>query len=124
MHGNLPEGGNESRNANDRMDSGRSVDVQTDDETDLWFSEVAQHVLGKNVGLQLAFMAGLEPSAARSCDRYGAGTRAVPTAILRALIHREDGYVWLSAFMADCQAQWWLDLQRARKIAEAIDKIE
>lgn len=100
--------------------------VQLADQTvsegdDRWFTDICDQLVPKDGGLALRIATGFEE---RTCYRYAAGDRKPPAYFLRALLRSDDGWTWLAAVMDGTKAQWWLDLQRARRIAEAIASIE
>jgi hypothetical protein len=88
---------------------------------DKWFTDIIGALLPKDAGLALHVTTGFEE---RTCYRYAAGDRKPPAYFLRALLRSEQGWTWLAAVMDGTDAEWWLELQRARRIAEAISNIE
>jgi hypothetical protein len=101
-------------------------DDRTDSDTDAtahsgstWFSLVARALLGKDAGLHLHLLTGFPE---RTCYRYTArdNPRDPPTYLLRRLLHSEQGWIWFEATMDGCDAEWWRDLQKARRIAKVI----
>lgn len=92
---------------------------------DEWFYAAAQSLLGKDAGLHLHYITGYPQS---SCYAYVArdvdSRRRPPGHFLRTLFWSDQGAPFFEAFMHGCKAQWWLDLQRARRIAEAVKQVD
>ena len=81
-----------------------------------WFPEAAQAVLGKDAGLHLHYLTGFPE---RSCYYYAAGKREPRVDFIRALVRSPQGEPFFNAIMSGCTAQWWLDLQRERRVGAA-----
>lgn len=109
----IKRGGNSAvgRNA-----SGRSA---VDDEN--WFSDAAWGLYGKNPGEPLHLITSLGD--VRLCQRYASGEVKPPAYFLRRLLRSKHGEQWLGAVMDGCDSAWWADMQRARRIAGAIDAV-
>lgn len=97
------------------------ADQTVSEDDDRWFTDIVGALLPKDAGLALHVTTGFEE---RTCYRYAAGDRRPPAYFLRALLRSDQGWTWLAAVMDGTDAEWWLELQRARRIAEAISKIE
>ena len=111
-----------SRNASVRLGSEKSVTAQTGSEADnAWFSGPARAMLGSDPGLGLHILTGIPE---RTAYRYASGERAPPAYLIRELLRGPHGEQWLSAIMDGSNVQWWRDMQRAERIAAAIDSIE
>lgn len=124
----------ESARANtdaDRSDSepcGSSVDSGFADRSDSghsdWFFQITSRLLGtdNDAGYQLSLLTGFLD---RSCYRYTTKDRAArrqpPGYLLRTLLRRPDGWVWLEAVMDGCEEDWWRELREAKKIWDAIE---
>ncbi len=91
------------------------------DEQNGWFSGPCHALLGSDPGLALSFLARIPE---RTAYRYAQGERFPPGFVIRTLLRSDGGWQWLSALMEGSNATWWRDLQRARRIAEAISGIE
>lgn len=113
MHGVLETALAPSRKAADQL-----ADQTASDE---WFADICRVLLPKDAGLALHVTTGFEE---RTCYRYAAGDRKPPAYFLRALLRTDQGWQWLAAIMDGSDAEWWRELQRARKIAEAIATVE
>lgn len=90
-----------------------------------WFADTARRLLsnakGEKAGFALYVTTGMrfDPS---TCDRYAAG-RIRPTAyFLRALLRTDCGWQFLCAAMEGSGVAWWAEIQRAKRIADAIDR--
>lgn len=110
MHGRIPA-------------TSRTITVQTDTAPDQtvsenWFADIARVLLAKDAGLTLHLITGFEE---RTCYRYASGDRKPPAYFLRALLRSEQGAVFFAAIMDGCKAQWWLDLERHRRMGVAAD---
>lgn len=104
--------------ATDRKDT-----VASDSED--WFGEIARSLLGKDAGFGLHLATGAPEG---SCYKYVTtnehNRRHPPANILRLVLRTDGGWQWLSGVMDGSDAPWWLELKRARRIAEAIAAIE
>ena len=99
----------------------KSRDDRCDADDGDWFARMAQAVLGHKTGTALHVITG---HGERSCQRYAAGQAKPRACLLRALLRSAEGEPFLDHVMRGCTAAWWLKLQRARKIAGALDKID
>lgn len=97
------------------------ADQMVSDDGDQWFAAICAGLLPNDAGLQLHIQTGFEE---RTCYRYAAGDRKPPGYFIRALLRTDAGWQWLAALMAGSDAEWWRDLQRSQRIAEAISKIK
>ena len=122
MHGNLPITGAGAINADGSFDVQGTAHVKSDVDDENWFSEAAKRLYTQKPGTILFLLTALADE--RQCQKYAAGHVKPPAYFLRALLRSEHGWQWLSAAMSGSDTQWWADVQRARSIKEAIDKIE
>jgi hypothetical protein len=106
--------------ASKRGPAGQLADQMVSDDEG-WFVEIVRGLLPKEAGLALHISTGFEE---RTCYRYAAGERKPPGYFIRALLRTEEGWQWLAAIMDGSDAAWWRDLQRARRIADALAGIE
>lgn len=83
------------------------------DENERWFSDICRVLLPKDAGFSLHVATGIEE---RTCYRYAAGDRKPSAALIRQLLHSEQGWTWLAAFMDGSDATWWRELQTARDL--------
>lgn len=118
MHGNLSGPSRPAINSTvqtDRHlpDTSDQPDAQSGSD---WFPQAAKVILGKDAGLHLHYLTGYPE---RSCYRYASGERAPPENFLRKLFHSSQGEPFHAAFMHGCGAQWWLDVQRQRRVGAA-----
>lgn len=118
MHGTLPVRITGATNAADTS-VGRPTNL-SEEALDDWFVAAAPTLLAPKPGFILDLETGCGE---RNGDRYANGSVKVPSGVVRRLFHGTGGRAWLNAFMCGCKAQWWLDLQRAERIAEQFDKI-
>lgn len=110
-----------SRNPPVRPDSDGSFTVQSDSDDSCWFKGAARALLGSDPGLALHVLTGCSES---SGYRYASGTRDVPEYVVRQLLRSPQGWQWLCALMEGSTEQWWRDVHRARRLAEAISRVE
>ena len=115
MHGALPVAHAASNKRPDRL-----ADQTVSDDED-WFTEICAQLLPKDAGFALHVLTDFEE---RTCYRYAAGDRKPPGYFIRALLRTDQGWTWLAAIMDDCKSDWWIELQRTRRIAEAIASVE
>jgi|GEM_PF-4987779 len=127
MHGNLRGAGSASRIATDQT-AGQLAAVpdqlagqMVSEDEERWFADICDQLLPKEAGLALHIATGFEE---RTCYRYAAADRKPPGFFIRALLRSDGGWQWLSAIMEGSNAAWWIDLQRTRRIAEAIAAVE
>lgn len=98
-------------------------------DSDEWFYDVAQGVLGKDAGLHLHYLTGYPQS---SCYAYVAKDKAKrrrpPDHFLRTLFHSKQGEPFYNAFMQGCDAPWWLAkqerAQRRRELLRELERLE
>ena len=89
-----------------------------------WFGSIARGLLGKDAGFHLHLATGFPEG---SCYKYVTtqeNRRQPPGYLIRQTLRTDGGYSWLAAYMDGSTAPWWLELQRATRIAEAISKVE
>lgn len=116
MHGNYPgaTGGSISASAADcrpRQDSAEP----------LWFALLCRHLFGANAPKDLEYKTGRSD---RTCRAWAAGDSPPPVNILLVLQRDHSiGRQVLDYVMRDSDAPWWLELQRAERIAAAIVEI-
>jgi hypothetical protein len=121
MHGNMRAVENRATKSTDRTvsnlpDTGTQTGGQTGSED---FPAKLRAIAGKDAGLTLHLLTGI---AERSCYRYANGERTPSFEFIVSLFHSEHGQPFFDAFMDDCKARWWLELQRHRRMGEAADK--
>jgi|SRR6185312_5718483 len=116
MHGSLPVEISKSNKAAVQL-----ADQLVSDDEGEWFSNICAQLLPKDAGFALHITTGFEE---RTCYRYAAGNRKPPAYFLRALLRSDQGWTWLSAIMDGADAEWFRDLQRARRVAEVIASVE
>lgn len=120
MHGNLSEPLAASIKATAHpVSTSSDIPAQTDGQSDSeWFSRACAAILGKDAGLALHLLTDVPE---RSCYRYASGERELPSLVLRAILHSEQGGPFLAAFMAECKAAWWIELQTHTRMGAAAD---
>ena len=122
MHGIIPARGADAICASARLGSEKTSTAQMGSEPDnAWFSGPARILLGSDPGLGLHVLTGTPE---RTSYRYTSGERSVPGYIIRQLLRGPHGEQWLAALMDGCGAEWWLEIQRARRIAAALDQVK
>ncbi len=127
MHGTLSRRGRAAMRASgkvavDRAGSGGNDTSGGKSATDEnWFSTAAWDLYGKNPGEPLHIVTGLGD--VRACQRYAAGDVKPPAYFLRRLLRSDHGRQWLGATMQGSTADWWIDMQRAERVAAAIDAV-
>ena len=83
-----------------------------------WFAEICKRLLPREKpGHALVVDTGFD---LRDCQRYAAGDVKPPGWFVCSLLRSRNGWVWLAAFMDGASPDWWVEIQRARRIAEAI----
>lgn len=102
----------------------KSVGSDVGDKSDAdWFSQMCQSLCANSEGekawIPLYFLTGVDE---RTCQRYAAGHVKPPSYFLRTLLRSEQGWQFLVFLMDDSKAEWWADVVRARRIAEAVDR--
>lgn len=116
MHGSVPYG----RKVAITVD-GKVAGSSAADDAD-WFSRAARALYPNKPGTALYWLTGLGDE--RLCQRYASGDVRPAAYFLRALMRGEHGEQWFSAIMDGCDAEWWRDVQRARRVAAALDAVE
>lgn len=87
-----------------------------------WFAEACKRLLPREKPAQaLVCDTGFE---LRDCQRYAAGDVKPSGYFVRALLRSENGWTWLCVVMDAAQPRWWIELQRARQIADAMREID
>jgi len=87
-----------------------------------WFSDACKRLFPKGkAGTALWTETGFRE---RDCQRYAAGTVKTSGWFLRLLLRGENGWTWLCVVMDAASPRWWVDLQRARRIADAMREID
>lgn len=99
----------------------QTADQSVSDDDEMWFAEICTQLVPKDAGLALRILTGFEE---RTCYRYAAGDRKPPGYFIRSLLRTDQGWTWLAAIMDGSDAGWWIELQRTRRIAEAIASVE
>lgn len=82
-----------------------------------WFSDAAQSLYPTKGGTALHFLTDYDE---RLCQKYVAGSVKPSAYFLRTLERGPHGRQWLNAVMANCAAEWWVDLQRAEDIGRKV----
>lgn len=93
---------------------------QTDSDGNGWFVAMASALLGKDAGYHLHLITGFEE---RTCYRYAAGDRKPPGYFICALLRSEQGAQFLAAIMDGSNAEWWRELERAKRIAAQVEQL-
>lgn len=106
MHGILGNAETKARKANVTSDA-VATDLSDDEK---WFAEAAKILLECKAGTALHYATGFDE---RSCQRYASGQVKPPAYFLRSLLRGPDGWIWLSALMEDCDADWWRNVRLA-----------
>jgi hypothetical protein len=100
-----------------------AVDESTDGKSAVgdehWFSRAARILLPAKAGTALHYETGFDE---RLCQRYAAGHVKPPAYFFRALLRTEGGWQWLCAAMEGSDAEWFRQVKRGRRIAEAADE--
>lgn len=109
------------RTAGQTVSADQSADQMVSDDEGRWFADICDGLLPKDAGLALAMATGFNE---RTCYRYAADDRKPPGYFIRALLRSEGGWQWLAALMEGSGADWWTELQRAKRIADAIASVE
>lgn len=124
MHGVLGPALAPSRNAGDRCVVEKSITDRSVVDDENWFSDAAFALLGKDKpGTALDCVTGLR-FGERNCQRYAAGDVKPPGYFIRELLRTPHGRQWLAAIMDGSNVRWWRDMQRAERIAAAVDSVE
>lgn len=97
-----------------------SVDDKSVRDDESWFGETARSLLAPKPGLALHLLTAVDE---RSCHRYAAGDTTPREYLLRQLLRSKQGRSWLNAVMADSDAPWWCEMQRAERICAQVDKL-
>lgn len=123
MHGTLSLLSETAIKPTPEVGSETSLTLTSESDSDDWFYEAAQTLLGKDAGLHLHYITGYPQS---TCYAYVANNpekrRKPPGPFLRTLFHKPQGRPFLFAFMHGCD--WWTDVQCAVRIKSAIDATE
>ena len=86
-----------------------------------WFYVAARDLLGKDPGLQLNLLTGYPVS---SCSAYvhneWAKRRRPPEHFIRTACHLPTERGFFDAFMAECEAPWWLEFNRCADIGRKV----
>lgn len=89
-----------------------------------WLFDAAWAVLGKEPGSALHHITGYPLS---SCSAYvakdPAKRRTPPDHFVRRLIRSRQGGPFLRAYMHGCQAEHWIAIERAERVAAQVDKL-
>jgi hypothetical protein len=100
------------------MSSDIAARLSGDDSSDTrWFCSICRQLSPSDAGFVLHVLTGFE---LRSCYRYAANETKPPGYFIRALLRSDHGEQWLAALMDGSKASWWRDLQKARRIAQAL----
>src|SRR4051812_46783736 len=121
MHGNLPVALEIASGA--VVGSGTELvsDATAKDEDD-WFGQIGRQILGKDAGLHLHHLTGLpEGSCYKYVTRQPHNRRQPPGFLLRQILRSTMGRQFLAGLMDGADCGWWNDLQRAERIASALD---
>lgn len=118
MHQPLSKAQIAAINGSDRSVSDRTADDRiVFDAGPQWFPNAARILLAPKPGLVLHLQT---DCGERNGHRYAGGEVAVPMGVVRQLVRRDDGRPWFEALMEGSQAAWWLELQRAERVAAQI----
>ena len=104
---NRPNG----KSAVDKTTNGKSAVDGSD-----WFSEMARALLPDKPGTALWALTGYDE---RLCQRYAAGHVKPSAFFLRKLLRSEQGWTFFAVLMDGCESNWWIELQRAKRVGEA-----
>lgn len=125
MHGNLQAPISAATNAASASDSDSEITSGLD--SDDWFGPLVRPMLGKEPGVALHHMVGPEFPIS-TCAKYVSKTetsrRQPPGYLIRALLRSEQGGAFLNAVMHGSEAQWWLDMERERKLAAVAQRFK
>lgn len=122
MHAGFPVRLARATKASAQAGNGISSPAQTGSEPDSqWFARASRQLLGSDPGLNLSLLTGVPE---RTCYRYASGERPATEYIVAKLLRSEHGWQWLAALMDGSNAQWWSDMQRARRITAQLDAID
>jgi hypothetical protein len=86
-----------------------------------WFADMAQALHPDKPGTILHLTTGVDE---RLCQKYAAGSVKPSAAFLRWLLRSENGWTYLAFLMEGCETPWWIEIKKARRIAEAIRMID
>lgn len=120
MHGNLPLARNGASNRPAACGSDFGVTAASGSDAENWLKTASSALLGKDAGLHLHYITGYPE---RSCYYYASGERAAPADFLRKLFRSPQGEPFLLAFMQDCDADWWREHERARRVGLQVIEI-
>lgn len=110
-----------------KTSNGRNVSTKADIPEDRaednfangWFARLVGGLFTRKAGTALHCISGFDE---RACQRYAAGHVKPPAYFLRALLRSAQGFQFLAAIMDGSDAAWWADLQRAKRVMDAIDR--
>jgi hypothetical protein len=85
-----------------------------------WFAELARSLLPSKAGTALHYITGFDE---RICQRYAAGHVKPPAYFLRTLLRSKQGWQFLSGAMEGSDAPWWIEVNEALRIKQAVDGI-
>lgn len=121
MDGSVQDAGNGASKSTFGNGSEKTITPASGSDPDEWLYEAAQVLLGKDAGLHLHYLTGYPPT---SCYAYVAKNRAKrrrqPDHFTRKLIHSPQGEPFFRAFMAGCDAPWWIELQHAASVGRKV----
>lgn len=116
MHGSVSIDGRIASNS--AATSGQEVFVQTASGNILpgpeWFKRLAHSLWPDKPGAWIRSLTGFPE---RTCRSAASGDTEVSSPMLYALLRGEQGGRVLALLMHGCTAQWWLDMERERKLA-------
>jgi hypothetical protein len=93
--------------------------AQAGSEPHPWLKNAAKTLLPPDAGLHLHYITDYPE---RTCYRYASGEREAPGDFLRALFHSQHGEPFFMAFMEGCEADWWREFLRHRRMGAGADK--
>ncbi len=120
MHGVSVNTENRAISACDTSVAKTDISV-VDDEN--WFKSAVKSLLPDKPGTALDCITEFR-FGERNCQRYAAGTVTASMHFLRALLRSKQGRTFLGATMDGCDVEWWRDMQRAERIADAVGRVE
>ena len=105
--------------------NGSELGVGCDSDDSDWFGSIARSLLGKDAGFALHLITGApEGSCYKYTTRQAGSRRQPPGYLLRSILRSDQGWQFLAALMDSSDAPWWCELKRARRVAEAIARID
>ena len=81
-----------------------------------WFAEMARDLHPEKPGTILHLTSGFDE---RLCQKYAEGSVKPKAYFLRQLLRSKNGWTYLAYIMDGSTAPWWIEIQRARRIADA-----